>query len=197
MGFASPVVPWLIVTVCQCHALWLFVHQNPRCINKHSVRVCVGVGTVRLLTISLSLICLSVCLSVCLSISLATLSVLSHVNAGGCSGKAGKQAAPAPALSQLAGCVHQRLRRLLEAGISQVAFDLLTKAWNTHTISATVAASAFAQHYNPLVETRPHRRRCCWPWHEPLPQGLKPGNNAKAFLSRCIVAIECWFLLFR
>lgn len=80
------------------------------------------------------------------------------MNAGGSSGKAGKQAAQAPALSQLADCAHQRLQRLLEAGISQVAFDLLTKAWNTCNISATVAASASLQHYNPLVETRPH-------WH--------------------------------
>lgn len=79
------------------------------------------------------------------------------MNAGGCSGKAGKKVAQAPALSQLAGCVHQRLQRLLEAGISQDAFDLLTKAWNTYSISATVITSASVQHYNPLVETRPHQ----------------------------------------
>lgn len=67
------------------------------------------------------------------------------------------QAFQAPALSQLAGCVHQRLRRLLEAGLSQDAFDLLTKAWSTHNIPATVTASDSVQHYNPLVETQPYQ----------------------------------------
>ena len=79
------------------------------------------------------------------------------MNGRGFSGKAGKQVAQAPALSQLAGCVHQRLQRLLEARLSQDAFDLLTKAWSTYNIPATVTASASAQHYNPLVETRPYR----------------------------------------
>lgn len=52
---------------------------------------------------------------------------------------------------------HQRLQRPLEAGLSQGAFDLLTKAWSTYNIPARVTASASAQHYNPLVETQPYR----------------------------------------
>lgn len=72
-------------------------------------------------------------------------------------GRQGSGLLKAPALSQLAGCVHQRLRRLLEAGLSQDAFDLLTKAWSTYNIPATVTASDSIQHYNPLVETQPYR----------------------------------------
>lgn len=59
--------------------------------------------------------------------------------------------------SRSAGCVHQRLRRLLKAGLSQDAFDLLTKAGSTYSIPATVTASASVQHYNPLVESSSYR----------------------------------------
>lgn len=148
--------------------------------HKHVFCVCVHMDTVCLLTISVHiyLVCAESC---------GCQRLFREGREAGCSGTS--------PLSDCS-CVHQRLRRLLQAGLLQDAFDkgLEYTQYSCHSNHVCFRTALQPSSGNSALLAY----WCFWPQDELFLRGLKADGDATAytFLNRCIVAIECYFLLF-
>lgn len=182
MAPVPPAMSWLLATAFHHHDTWLFMHQNHRHTNMFSVCVCTHGHSV-----FTYYICTYIYIYIVRAESCGCQRLFREGREAGCSGTR-----PLAACS----CVHQRLRRLLEAGLLQAAFDKGLEYTQDSCHSNRVCFHTALQPSS--GNSALLACQCFWPQDELFLRGLKADGDATAytFLNRCIVAIECYFLLF-